>query len=64
MCRRSDEIEITPEMVEAGAAVLLESGYLRYEFSGGVRLLIQNILSACLSLPNRGGTAEGDAQRA
>jgi hypothetical protein len=45
--------EITAEMVEAGVRILLESGYLRYEFEGGVRLLIRDILSACLSAPKR-----------
>lgn len=49
---QKDEMEITPEMIQAGAAVLLDSGYLREgEFlDGGVKSLIQDVLRALMSV--------------
>ena len=44
------EIEITPEMIEAGLLVLVESGRLftDYEMSGD-RILVQEVFSTMLS---------------
>jgi hypothetical protein len=50
--RPAVEIEITEEMVAAGARRLIESGYLLYDSEDGVRLLIREILSLCLSEAN------------
>ena len=45
-------IEITEEMISVGARHLIDSGYLLYDTKDGVRLLIREILSLCLSGPN------------
>lgn len=44
-----EEIEITSEMIEVGADVLIESGMLRYDERGPVKTLVKDVLVACLS---------------
>ena len=47
---QADAIEITDAMINAGATILVQSGHLIEPPSiCGVRLLVREILSACLS---------------
>ena len=43
------EIDVTPAMIEAGVAVLQDSGRLRLDQDGPDHLLVQSVLTAALS---------------
>ena len=46
---KSDKIEITPAMIEAGVSFLHESGRLRSEAIGPDHLLVEHLLRVCLA---------------
>gem|GEM_PF-5586377 len=52
---QADAIEITPEMLECGATVLVESGYLGENHlfvDDSIIHLVRNVLSSCLDVSN------------
>lgn len=58
--KETEEIEVTPEMVEKATQMLIESGYLAFDHPEGVRLLVGEILSQCLSSSGRPENQKSD----
>ncbi|MEM5473441.1 hypothetical protein WNZ14_17050 [Hoeflea sp. AS60] len=52
--KKTDKIEIRPELIEAGVDLLIEPGMTGdpMPVRGGIRLIVKDILSLCLSPAN------------